>query len=318
MLFEIVLTTAEDVVAVVDAVHAKPCDCSKEFVCEFTDLTENQAENALHMAEQLSLISFDRATSQYVGKSFLARLMISANNSEQKASIMRLVFEQYEPFITFKSRFIFTESADVASKQVKALYGMNSSYKDIKNTIINIATYSRTIKDEGANMYQLSPNTNSHIKIIEEALERKVGQANLLIKHLGNEAYDYIDKDTVFAPLSDAYSKANCDSIEVYSTVTFAGNAFESFLAQYAVKKGVSLVGKSGIIPKANALSFSKKHKGMIEYVGQVRNAADHGADVNEGNKVWEISEETARIYPLIIANLIKAIITRDTGHLFV
>ena len=69
----------------------------------------------------------------------------------------------------------------------------------------------------------------------------------------------------------------------------------------------------------ANALSahISKKHRGMIEFVGQVRNAADHGADPDENNQVWTISNETARIYPCIIAALIKAIFSRDaTGSI--
>ncbi len=96
-------------------------------------------------------------------------------------------------------------------------------------------------------------------------------------------------------------------------------NAFESFLADFAVRKGVSLSGRNGILQKRDALSahISKKHRGMIEFVGQVRNAADHGADPDENNQVWTISNETARIYPCIIAALIKAIFSRDaTGSI--
>ena len=95
--------------------------------------------------------------------------------------------------------------------------------------------------------------------------------------------------------------------------------AFESFLADFAVRKGVSLSGRNGILQKRDALSahISKKHRGMIEFVGQVRNAADHGADPDENNQVWTISNETARIYPCIIAALIKAIFSRDdTGSI--
>lgn len=91
------------------------------------------------------------------------------------------------------------------------------------------------------------------------------------------------------------------------------------FLADFAVRKGVSLSGRNGILQKRDALSahISKKHRGMIEFVGQVRNAADHGADPDENNQVWTISNETARIYPCIIAALIKAIFSRDaTGSI--
>lgn len=82
-------------------------------------------------------------------------------------------------------------------------------------------------------------------------------------------------------------------------------------------KKAATETGRA--LGRAYALSahISKKHRGMIEFVGQVRNAADHGADPDENNQVWTISNETARIYPCIIAALIKAIFSRDaTGSI--
>ena len=116
-----------------------------------------------------------------------------------------------------------------------------------------------------------------------------------------------------------ALQKTHSGTMDVRSIVVCAANAFESFLADFAVRKGVSLSGRNGILQKRDALSahISKKHRGMIEFVGQVRNAADHGADPDENNQVWTISNETARIYPCIIAALIKAIFSRDaTGSI--
>jgi hypothetical protein len=318
MSYEIVLTTAEDIVAVVDAVFAKPDECKKDFICQFTDLTESRAENALHMAEQLSLIKYDALSSNYYRSSYLARLMVSSRSDEQKASIMRLVLEQYEPYVTFKSRFVFTDSADSASKQVRILYTMRSQYKDIKNTIISMATYSKSIIDDGANIYRLNQDITSYINVLEGALKHKSSDENILINQFGNTIYDMLDKENVFKPLSDAYSKLQNISIDTRSIIVYAGNAFESFLVQIAVLRGISLEGKNGIIAKANSLTLSKKHKGMIEFIGQVRNAADHGADSSEGGNTWEISEETARVYPFLVTNLIKVILQRDAGNLFV
>ena len=81
-----------------------------------------------------------------------------------------------------------------------------------------------------------------------------------------------------------------------------------------------SLIGKTGILQKSGAMSsiLSKKHRGMIEHIGQVRNAADHGADTDEGGKVWMVSEETARVYPTIVATLIKDIVLRENGMIIV
>lgn len=56
----------------------------------------------------------------------------------------------------------------------------------------------------------------------------------------------------------------------------------------------------------------------MIHYISQVRNAADHGADSDEGGKVWEISDETAQFYPLIVSGIIKDIFTYINGGLVV
>lgn len=131
--------------------------------------------------------------------------------------------------------------------------------------------------------------------------------------------HTFVNTSNVFAPLIEALQKTHSGTMDVRSIVVCAANAFESFLADFAVRKGVSLSGRNGILQKRDALSahISKKHRGMIEFVGQVRNAADHGADPDENNQVWTISNETARIYPCIIAALIKAIFSRDaTGSI--
>ena len=123
----------------------------------------------------------------------------------------------------------------------------------------------------------------------------------------------------VFDPLVEALQKTHSATMDVRSIIVCAANAFESFLADYAAQKGISLSGRNGILQKRDALSahISKKHRGMIEFVGQIRNAADHGADPDENNQVWTITNETASIYPCIIAALIKAIFLRDaTGSI--
>lgn len=221
MSYNIVLTTAEDIVAVVDAVIAKGSEAAKDFIAEFTGIaTDDQVLKALQMACELQLIVFDSSRGCYGSPSFLARKLVSASSDEQKAVFMRLILEQYAPYNTFKTRYGFTKSIELACRQTKTLHMMTSNERDVKNTLISIATYAKALKSEGANLYALS----AHI---------------------------------------------------------------------------------------------SKKHRGMIEFVGQVRNAADHGADPDENNQVWTISNETARIYPCIIAALIKAIFSRDaTGSI--
>lgn len=55
-----------------------------------------------------------------------------------------------------------------------------------------------------------------------------------------------------------------------------------------------------------------------MQYVIQIRNAADHGADVDENGQVWDISDDTANFFPFIVANLIKDIVSYKNGTLLV
>lgn len=319
MPYNIVLTTAEDIVGVVDSILAKPDNCTKEYISEFADISIAQAENALLMARELSLIKFNNDNT-YNSDSFLARLIVSSRNDTHKAAIMRLVLEQYEPYIVFKKRCNFTGSMDLASKQVKALFSMSSSYKDIRNTIINIGTYSRSLINDGANSYEFNQDDVSYIELLNLALKFKANDDNILNNQLGEEACNYIDSEKVLKPLSEAYSKIQNDDSDRKSIILYASNAFESFLQQIADDNAISLVGKNGINNKSDALCnvISRKHRGMINYISQVRNAADHGADPDEDGQVWEISDSTAHFYPLLVAGIIKNIVRYNNGSIIV
>jgi hypothetical protein len=320
MTFNIVLTTAEDIVGIVDAVLAKPDYCDVTFISEFADISENQATNALKMALEFGLVIYDSVTMTYNSDSLLARLLISARNDYHKATIMRFVLDQYKPFTTFKARYSFTQSIDLASKQVKHLYSMSSSYKDIKNTLTNIATYAKAMISDGANQYLFNDDCVTYFEILDVVLKFKSNDDYALRTLLGDVAYNYVDEENVYMPLSDSLSKVQNEVTDGKSIVLYAGNAFESFLQQIADNHGVSLVGKNGIIQKSSALSsvMSKKHRGMIDYIGQIRNAADHGADADENGGVWKILEETSKVYPIIVAIIIKDIVMKENGQLYV
>lgn len=320
MSFNIVQTTAEDILGVIDAVLAKPVACTKEFICEFADISDFQAINALSMSEEMGLVELNTETNYYSSDSYLARLLVSARNSENKAAILRLVLEQYEPYTFFKMRFTYTESLDTAARQVKSLYNMTSGYKDIKNTFINIATYAKAMINDGAGSYKLNEDGVTYIEILDLVIRFKSNDTSALQQQLGSEIYNYLDKQNVFAPLSDAYSKIQTENPELKPIILYAGNAFESFLQQIADDNSISLSGRSGIISKSDALSnlLSKKHRGMINYIGQVRNAADHGTDPDEDGKTWSISLDTALMYPILIVSIIKDIYSYLNGTIIV
>lgn len=320
MQYEIVLTTAEDIVSVVDAALAGKDICDIQYISEFADISEQQAQNAIKMAVNMELLYFDSTSQSYKSDSLLSHLLVSARNDLQKATIMRFILEQYKPFKSFKDRYIFTQSIDLACKQLKVLYGMTTTYRDIKNTITNIATYAKAMISDGANQFVLNDDQVTYLEILDVVLKSKANDDNALKTLLGESTYNYIDANKVYTPLSDAFSKVQNELTEGKTIILYSGNAFESFLQQIADEHSVSLVGKNGILQKSSALGnvLSKKHRGMIDYIGQVRNAADHGADVDEGGKIWEVSEETSRVYPTIVATVIKDIVLRENGTIHV
>lgn len=320
MPYNIVFSPAEDIFGVVDAVLAKNGECKKEFIGEFADISDTQTDNALIMAEQLGLLQLNAENATYFSESYLARLIVSARDDNHKAAIMRLVLEQYKPYIAFKARYAFTGSMDLASKQIKTLFSLQSSYKDIRNEIINIGTYAKAVINDGANHYKLNQDDVNYIEILELALKFKATDDNAVRQQLGSAVYEFIDNDKVFEPLSDAYSMIQNISTEPKAPIIYSSNAFESFLQQIADIHAISLTGKNGIGQKCNALSgcLSKKHRGMAEYISQVRNAVDHGSDADEGGKVWAISEDTAQIFPMLVSTVIKGIVLREKGELSV
>ena len=140
------------------------------------------------------------------------------------------------------------------------------------------------------------------------------------IDELATMRSSYKEIKNVFAPLSDAYSKIQAASLELKPIILYAGNAFESFLLQIANDNQISLLGKNGIMQKSDALSsvLPKKHRGMIGYIGQVRNAADHGTDPDEDGKTWTVSEDTALLYPILVTSIIKDIYFYQHGSIIV
>ena len=319
MSFNIVLTTADDIVSVIDSVNAQGGAVSIDFIIKFTGIaSKNQATNALIMAIDMGLLSFDSSQDTYAIASPLARLLATATEDNQKAALMRIILEQYTPFETFIARYAITQNIDAACSQTKVIHALSSNERDLKSTIISMATYARILKRESASAYAFFHGSEkTHLQYIDEFLEEKMISDILMRQYLGDIVYQSVDHMNVIMPLLDSVVKSRSNPLDAKAVILYAGNAFESFLDQLAQNKQISLQGKNGIISKLSAFqsgAISKKHCGAIEFIGQVRNAADHGVDVAEGNNTWVVTKETATIYPIIVALTIKNILQRENG----
>ena len=105
--------TAEQTVAAVEAVQVNG-PSSASFVEKFCDLSPQRAEEALNLGVDLGLLSL--TGNDYKVASPLARFLTTPHD-RQKASVLRIVLESYEPFLVFRDRLTATGSADTAAQQ---------------------------------------------------------------------------------------------------------------------------------------------------------------------------------------------------------
>lgn len=236
MAYNIVLTTAEDIVAVVDAVVAKGHDVNIDFISEFTGIaTEAQVTKALDMAIELKMV-VSEASGNYSVDSFLAKKLVTATTDDEKAVIMRMILEQYYPYTVFKTRYSFTHSIEQACIQTKILCSLSANDRDIRSTLISIATYAKALKSEGANLYSFVEEENIY-PLIESSLMDSAVAKRSLQDFFGERIYDSLNITTIIEPLFEAFQKAKATNPDTRAIIVYAANAFESFLDTYATSK---------------------------------------------------------------------------------
>lgn len=303
--------TAEQVVAVVEAVVVSQEPASLEFVAEFSELLADQAEAALKLATDLGLLS--HGAGKYSVTSTLSRFLVTPNQM-QKAAVMRVVLESYEPFIMFRERLVATVLASTAAQQTKAALGLDAHREVIKDTLVSLGTYSHALVTEGGGRYRAEnePFENA-LEILAQAC-RDAAAAEARIRHqLGADAVASVSRDEVIVPLADGLVRAK--SGDPRGAVVSAGNAVESYLEALAARQGVNLASAPGINAKldkfAQANKIPKKLVQVGKYLGTVRNAADHGVDPEVGVS-WVIRDTTGLEYVFVSCSFVAATIAHE------
>jgi len=275
-----------------------------EFVSNFSDLPLDQAKTAIDLAVDLGLAVQSGATYSATGP--LARFLITPNQSD-KASVLRLVLESYEPFVRFRDRLAATDSASVAAQEIKVLMDLDVHREKIKDTLISLGTYTQALVARGGGKYKArlgaSPNP---LSVLADACDSQ-SSAELAIKEaLGQSTADRVSFAEVITPLANALLKAQDD--QARDAVVAAGNALESYLTELAVRMSVTLGNAPGINAKlekfAQATKLPKKLINVGKYLGHVRNGADHGLDP-EINSSWSIRVNTGREYVFVACSFI-------------
>ena len=311
MSYTIYQTNAEEIIGATDAVIQKTDGANHELISEFLSTSMVNAQNAAGMAVELNLIRLDEASGDYFPKFPFASYLVTGNPN-QKAAILRLVLEEYEPYKMFKYRLKITNSAPDSANQIKAIFGLTAHSAEINHTLISLGTFTNSINVEGAGRFSIVEGSEYEFIEIFESVIHNAQEAEVKIRaRLGEEICDWIDTENVFNPIVTAFQRANNADVDARSPIVNAGNGVESFLTQVAGHYAVDLTGAHGINAKilkiTTAGHLTVKHKNMCKYLGHVRNACDHGIDIDIGDS-WTISEDTGLEYVHIALTTIRSI----------
>lgn len=304
-------STAELVVQVADAVQAFRV-VELDNVKDFCDLSSQQAENALKLAVDLGLIQENQ--DQYSPANPLI-IFFSSPNEETRSALLRLVLESYLPFTTFRRRLIATGLVDAAANQTKSLLDLDAHREEIKDTLLSLGTYTKAIISEGGGKYTSSEiPIEQHISYLSK-FPQELATAQETIHSLIGSHSNTLNREEVIIPLATSLIKAkNGDSL---NAVRDASRAVESFIFRLANSLSVNIATANGIVEMLTKFRTNNKlPKKIVEaakYLGQVRNAADHGVDKDpDVDAVWIIQSITGLNYVFCSCAFIRSTLERE------
>jgi len=302
-------TTADHVMDAVEAIVVNNGPTTLSLVAEFLETSPANATAALELSIDLGLVAMNGA--DYVVSSPLGRF---ARIPDHKAAVLRILIEHYRPFVTFRDQLLSTSDLNKAAQASKVFCGLPATRDVVRETLISLGTYSRSLIPGGAGQFQLDGTSlvSSLTKIAVSCTD--LVQAELRIRdQLGPAAAAIVSRDNVILPLADALFKANHRDPD--GAVQQAGNAVESHVVAMAGRMvpPVNVVGANGIVQKLNRFGGSPRRLPMKlvhvgEYLGAVRNAADHGAaDADIPGATWQIRDATGLEYVFVACSFIAA-----------
>jgi len=308
-------STAEDVIASIEAVVVNGKPTTPAFVAQFVDVPQDRAENALNLAVELGFLSVNAGN--YSACKPLSQMFV-APNAPPKIAALRVALESYEPFVLFRTRLKATGFPVEAARQTKAALDLTGHREIIKETLISLATYSHALATEGGGLFVPAEDAieNRLLALAQACGDVVAAEARIRVQ-MGDAAAAVVSRNDVLLPLANALLRAAAG--DARGAVVLAGNGFESYLTALAVRLGVANVaGAPGINAKlghfATANAIPSKLVAVGKYLGNVRNAADHGVDAEVG-AAWLIQESTGTEFVYVACSFINAVTAREQNQ---
>ena len=283
-------------------------------VAVFTDLPQPTVESALHLSVDLGLLTEDAG--QFKSTSPLCKLLRTPQDGE-KAAILRVMIESYDPFLVFREELEATNDVTVSAQRTIAKLNLDCHREHVKETLLSLATYSGALIAGHGNNYERNAKGISSLLDELTAGSREVAEATHTVRaELGSDAAGQVDHDEVISPLAAGLRHAAAGAGR--EAILQAGIAVENFLSEMATQHGTNIGGTNGINAKMDRLvqagHYPRKLHNISKYLGHLRNAADHGNDAEIGAP-WDISGSTGRNYIFVASLFIRSMVSHVAGR---
>ena len=195
-------TTAEHVVAVTEAVNAFNVRSKPVRYRHSLTLREGKRRHSWLGGRPGALAVIQPA--QYIRNSPLCRLL-TGSEVAAKATVLRIVLEPFEPYVSFRERWLATADPVKASSQAKQLHSLIPHRDEIKETLLSLATYTGIFVTRSGGQYQLADEApeNSLLAIAASCADQAAAEQRVRTL-IGPTAAAHVSRDEVIDLLATA------------------------------------------------------------------------------------------------------------------
>jgi len=297
--------------AIMEAVEGICLAGSKGFTLNqlsaYLDKTKTYSQRCINVALQLKMIK--DIDGKYIAEEESKDIL--RMGKEQWPILFRKLLQRYEPFTLFISLMNKGNSIEEACRKVKVIYGISSSVKIIRKSLIAWGKYASILKSDGKGNIKLTLSTEkSALKVTQKLVESLNSDIKLrlyLENKLTDEVFGYLHHDEIEFLINGLKNHHK----NPRGAIEDSGKAFEDFLRRVGADNKVDLSKCNGIGQCAQTLRkeniITQKHLKMCEFINAFRLMAAHSKEKLTLTP-WKINSDTALEIVLSTLTAIRSI----------
>jgi hypothetical protein len=306
MALDIPEASPQNIVSAVDYVMMEP-KADAAACAQFADISTNHATNALAAAELLGFIKA-KSGGGFSPQGWTTELF-AGGSIDQKRQIFRMHLERFEPFAYVRLRMLQGFDVLQACREAKDRFDLTPAPAVIRDAFTGWGVFARSFVGDPP-----SPDTSSGIDsplaaVIDPILDAGATAQEFVSDALTPALYVALDQGVRDKLLLGVMRFLNRE--EARSVGQPLGIAFEDFLRGIAEQHSVDVSTKTGIGQVGDELrshsKVTRRHLGLIQAIGSIRIAVEHGIDSDEG-AAWQITAQGQRLLISAIMLAVKSI----------